>query len=192
MENKAKPKSCRICKDKFTPFKTTDVVCSKYDCRVSFALKHVNNQRKEKAKVNRIETKQKRESLKTLSQYESEAKKSFQKFIRLRDKDLPCISCGNPNAKDWCGSHYFPAGIYSGLIFDERNCHRSCNTYCNLYLSGNLLNYRIGLINRYGQDFITALENDANTKKDYKYTKDELIALKRKYDDLSKELQKNN
>ena len=93
-----------------------------------------------------------KESLKSISTVINDVKKVFQHFIRLRDKNKPCISCGNKNPADWCGSHFFSAGVYSGLIFDERNCHGACNSYCNMYLSGNLVNYRIGLIERFIND----------------------------------------
>ena len=122
-----------------------------------------------------------REKLKTLSEYEAEAKKVFQKWIRMRDSGKPCISCNNPNPKYWSGGHYFPAGVYSGLIFDERNCHAQCNSYCNMYLSGNLSAYRIGLVNRYGKEFVEQLEEDSIVKRNYKYTKSELIEIKNKY-----------
>jgi len=129
-----------------------------------------------------------RQKLKTLSDYEAEAKKSFQKWVRLRDAGKPCISCNNPNPKDISGGHYFPAGVYSGLIFDERNCHLQCNSYCNMYLSGNLSAYRIGLVNRYGKEFVEGLEDDSIKLRNYKYTKDELVAIKKKYDDNIKSL----
>jgi len=128
-----------------------------------------------------------RQKLKTLSEYEAEAKKSFQKWVRLRDRDMPCISCNNPNPTDEAGGHYFSAGMYSGLMFDERNCHKQCNTYCNKYLSGNLLEYRKGLIERYGYEFVAELELDSIKKRNYKYTKDELINIKNKYDAKIKE-----
>jgi hypothetical protein len=67
------------------------------------------------------------------------------------------------------------------LIFDERNCHSGCD-YCNVYLHGNLLEYRKGLINRYGIDFLLKLEEDAIRLRDYKFTKSELIEIKNKYD----------
>ncbi len=129
-------------------------------------------------------------ALKTLSELEAEAKKSFQKYIRLRDKDLPCISCGNVNTADWAGGHYFSAGMYSGLIFDERNCHKQCNTYCNCQLSGNLLEYRKGLINRFGFQFVNQLEVDSDRLRNYKWTREQLIAKKLKYDIKIKELLK--
>ena len=55
-----------------------------------------------------------RQKLKTLSDYEADAKKVFQRWVRLRDSGLNCISCNNPNPKDWSGGHYLPAGVYSG------------------------------------------------------------------------------
>lgn len=122
-----------------------------------------------------------KESLKSISAVINDVKKVFQHFIRLRDKGKPCISCGNKNPADWCGSHFFSAGVYSGLIFDERNCHGACNSYCNMYLSGNLVNYRIGLIERYGEEYVLKLEQDSLNLKQYKYTREELQQIKEKY-----------
>lgn len=152
-------------------------------------IKKAMEKAKAKTKIkDKAETKVLREKLKTLSQYEAEAKKSFQHYIRLRDANLPCISCNNPNPADWCGSHYFSAGMYSGLMFDERNCHGACNTYCNKYLSGNLIEYRKGLILRYGALFVETLESEADSKRNFKYTKDQFIAKKLQYDLKIKEL----
>jgi hypothetical protein len=128
-----------------------------------------------------------RQKLKTLSDYEAEAKKVFQKWVRFRDKDLNCISCGTTKAKTWHGSHYFSANLYSGLIFDERNVHKSCD-YCNVFLHGNLLEYRKGLLSRYGWEFVAKLENISDEKRVYKYTKDELIEIKKKYEAKIKSL----
>ena len=129
-----------------------------------------------------------RQKLKTLSQYEAEAKKSFQKYVRLRDKDLPCISC-NEMVKDlWDGGHYFKAEIFSGLIFNEKNCHKQCRK-CNRFLGGNELQYRKGLLARFGWEYVAKLENIADENRVYKYTKDELIEIKKKYDGKIKELE---
>jgi len=181
-----KCKKCKFCKNEYQPLKPLQMVCS-WKCGMDHT-KFLAEQKEKK------ETKEKhkeyREKTKTLTEYEAEAKKAFQHFIRLRDKDQPCISCGNNNPSDWCGSHYFAAGVYSGLMFDERNCHGACNTYCNKYLSGNLLEYRKGLIKRFGEDFVKQLEEDSNSKRDHKYTKNELIAKKLQYDLKIKEWKK--
>ncbi len=123
-----------------------------------------------------------KENTKTLSEYESDAKKSFQKWVRLRDEKLNCISCNTSNKNDRAGGHFYSAGMYSGLMFDPSNCHSQCNTYCNKYLSGNLLEYRKGLINRYGIEFVENLDSIANERRNYKYTKLELTQIKQKYD----------
>lgn len=128
------------------------------------------------------------DNLKTLPQLEAEAKKSFQHWIRIRDKGLPCISCGNLKPTDWAGGHYFPAGKYSGLMFDPRNVHAQCNTYCNNNLHGNLIEYRKGLVKRYGLEFVDKLESESDQKRNYKFTKAELIAKKLQYDIKIKEL----
>lgn len=130
---------------------------------------------------NRNEKKKLIEKTKTLSKYESEAKKSFQKWIRLRDGDLPCISC-NENGKDiWDGGHFFKAEIFSGLIFDIRNCHKQCRK-CNRFLGGNEIQYRMGLVNRFGKELVEQLEIESDSKRVYKYSKQELIDIKNKYD----------
>ena len=136
---------------------------------------------KAKKTENLIKDRNTRIELMTLSDFEKEAKKVFQRFIRIRDKDFPCISCNNSKTNDWSGGHFFSAGMYSGYIFDERNCHKQCNTHCNKFLSGNLLEYRKGLILRYGLSFVEELESISDSKRDYKYTKEELLSIKNKY-----------
>lgn len=121
-----------------------------------------------------------KEKLKTLGQYESEAKKSFQKWIRLRDFGKPCISC-NKVTPDMDGGHFKKAEIYSGVIFNEMNCHSQCRK-CNRFLNGNELNYRQGLIERYGLDYADKIELLANETRVNKFTKNELIAKKTQYD----------
>lgn len=128
-----------------------------------------------------------KEKTKTLSQHESEAKKAFQKWVRHRDRDFPCISCFKFNCPDWAGGHYLDAGVYSGLIFHPDNCHKQCNSHCNGFLGGNKVNYRIGLINRIGEERVKWLEENKDRLKSYKYTKDELTDIKNKYLQLLKE-----
>ena len=174
MQNKIKPRRCKICQVVFTPARQLQGVCG-YDCAKAYTAKLKENKAKQEKKILK-------EKLKTLSEYEADAKKAFQRFIRFRDKELPCISCGNLQTTDWAGGHFYSAGMYSGLMFDERNCHKQCNSHCNKFLSGNLLEYRKGLIKRYGIDFVEQLDNVSDSKRNYKYSKDELIAKKLQYD----------
>lgn len=178
-----KPRRCKVCENIFIPQQFLQATCD-YKC----AIKHAQNIKTNKIKADwKIEKKALKEKLKTLGQYEAEAKKSFQHWIRLRDKDQPCISCGGTDKDLWDGGHFYKAEIYSGLIFDERNVSKQCRK-CNRFLNGNELNYRLGLIERHGIEFVNKLEADAITKRNYKFTKEELIAKKLKYDIKIKEI----
>ena len=91
----------------------------------------------------------------TLPKLTTKAQKNFNAYIRQRDQELGCISCG---AEVQHAGHYFSVGHYSALRFDEQNVHGQC-LRCNNFLHGNLINYRFGLIARYGEDYTTRLEN---------------------------------
>ena len=86
------------------------------------------------------------------------AQAAFNAYIRERDKDLPCISCGRHHDGQYHAGHYIPTGRSSMLRFNEDNCHKQCSV-CNNYKSGNLVNYRIGLIAKIGLPAVEALEN---------------------------------
>lgn len=135
----------------------------------------------------KAKTAKQREALKTLTQLENEAKTPFQKFIRLRDADENCASCGTNYSEVWDGGHFYKAEIYSGLIFNENNCHKQCKK-CNRFLNGNENNYRLGLIERYGLDYVLKLDVLANETRQYKYTRQELIDLKKKYNKKVREI----
>lgn len=131
-----------------------------------------NKKKKERAEL--------KESLKSISKIISEIKPIFQKYIRFRDKDLPCISCGTFTANEFHGGHFKKAEIYSGVIFDERNCHKQCKK-CNVFLGGNEGNYRVNLVKRFSEKYLQELEDYANKTKNYKYTREELQQIKEKY-----------
>jgi hypothetical protein len=177
-----KQKKCKVCQELFIPIQFAQTACG-YKC----AIIHSKNLKLQKElKDWKAEKAILKDKLKTLGQYEAEAKKSFQKWIRMRDDKQPCISCGIEQTDLWDGGHYKKAEIYSGVIFDENNCHKQCRK-CNRFLNGNELNYRQGLIQRYGIDFADQIEQKANETRNQKFTKEELIAKKLKYDLLIKE-----
>lgn len=182
---KPKIKTCKNkdCTNKFEQFNSLISWCSS---KCGYELSQTRLKDKE-SKEWKVRKKRGQEQLKTLGQYEMDAKKSYQKWVRLRDKDLACISC-NEFVKDlWDGGHYFKAELFSGLIFDERNCHKQCRK-CNRYDGGNEIQYRLGLVKRFGQEFVDGLESDSVAKRVYKFTKKELISIKLKYDIKIKEL----
>jgi SET domain-containing protein len=59
--------------------------------------------------------------------------------------------------------HYYSQGHHSSLRFNEINTNGQC-TRCNCFLHGNLINYRQGLLKRYGQQKLDLLESAARHK----------------------------
>lgn len=87
----------------------------------------------------------------------------FNAHIRQRDKDLPCISCGCYVEVGQAG-HYKSVGSHPELRFNLDNVHKQCEK-CNIELSGNIENYRIGLIKRIGLSRVEALEQYQTNKR---------------------------
>lgn len=104
------------------------------------------------------------------------AQEVFNRWIRERDKDKGCISCGSE--VDHAG-HYYSQGHHSGLRFNEINTNGQC-LRCNNFLHGNLINYRKGLVKRYGEAKVMLLENN-NVNKVKKWTRVELQAIIQEY-----------
>jgi len=100
----------------------------------------------------------------------AKAQKIFNAYIRERDKDLGCISCGGEVNQ---AGHYFSQGHHSILRFDEMNVNGQC-VRCNMFLSGNLIKYRMGLIERYREDAVQDLELIGLQNKSKKWTRAEL------------------
>ncbi len=119
-----------------------------------------------------------RESLETVAELRKKTQIIFNRWIRERDKNQPCISCQNPNPKKVNAGHYFSAYNHSNVTFNEDNVHLQCE-YCNTSLSGNLIEYRKNLILKIGVERFESLEKIAYTEK--RYTKDELNEINTTY-----------
>lgn len=81
----------------------------------------------------------------------------FNKFIRLRDQDRPCISCGIRPTQQ--AGHYFSTSQcpQPSMRFNEKNVNGQCIN-CNHFQEGNRQGYREGLIKKYGTYIITELD----------------------------------
>jgi hypothetical protein len=176
---------CKICKEPFVKIRPIQPTCKNYDCMVAFAK---NVAEKAITKKKNAQTKVLKEKIKTLSDYLKELQVVFNKYICLRDKGNPCISCNATNYTVSCG-HYFPSGKYKSVTFDEDNCHSQCWYNCNSKLSGNLIEYRVGLIKKIGLERLQLLEKRARQHK--QWTKHEIQELIIIYKQKIKELKTN-
>jgi len=167
------------CRKLFEKKRPNQVVCSP---QCAYAYQKQQRDKKEKREWNK-KKKEIKESLKTKKDYEKELQVIFNSYIRERDKGKGCISCGKPNGAEQAG-HYRSVGSSSHLRFDERNCHGQC-IRCNMHLHGNAVNYRIGLVERFGEDYVQSIESD-NTPR--RYSIPEIIEMKVKIKDKLRSL----
>jgi hypothetical protein len=173
-----KPKKCKWCRTEFQPFSSLAKTCT-LECALNLV-----RQAKERDldRVCRLE----RVRIKTRQQWLREAQTAFNKFVRLRDEKLPCISCGRFHDGYYDAGHYRTAGAAPELRFHEDNCHKQC-VPCNQHLSGNLVNYRAELLRRIGADRLAQLEGFHPARQ---YTIEDLQAIKKEYQAKLRELKK--
>lgn len=127
-----------------------------------------------------------REKLKTRRDWAREAQAAFNAYIRERDHDQPCISCGRHHHGQWHAGHYRSVGAAPELRFEPLNVHKQCAP-CNNHKSGNAIEYRINLLSRIGAEAVAWLEGPHEPKR---YTVDELKEIKRHYARAARELRK--
>ncbi|UVH51586.1 recombination protein NinG [Pseudomonas sp. CBS] len=187
-----KKKTCKnpACGISFPPQRLGQAVCSP---KCGLAIKDINQAkaRKSLAQVERREIKIRKEKLKSRGEHMREAQQAFNEYVRTRDQAAGhlCISSGKP--LDWSGNavdagHYRSVGSAPHLRFDERNCHAQ-SKQDNRFLSGNAVDYRIGLIARIGQEAVDALEADQSVRK---YSVEQIKGIKAYYRAKTRELKR--
>lgn len=177
-KRKCKNPNCDV-EPMFIPQRPLQRACS-FKC--ALAVETIRNKEKaEKAIQN-----QRKENLKTLTDHLNDAQKEFNKFIRLRDRDMPCISCDRYHKGQNHAGHYRTVKAASQLRFNESNCHSQCSP-CNNHLSGNIVEYRINLEKKIGSEELARIENDNSV---HRYTIEEAKQIKSTYRKKWQELEK--
>jgi len=168
------PHTCK-CGNTYFKFTTLQNKCVK-----CLAAKGKQIVKKEALKVYR----ERKEKLKTRSDYLKEAQVEFNRYIRERDKNQGCISCGRNNGSKANAGHYRSVGAFPELRYCEDNCYLQCE-HCNTYLSGNLIEYRKRLVQRVGIEKVEWLEGPHGQ---LKLTIEELKQIRDKYRVMAKSL----
>ena len=171
---------CKHCRNKFEPVRFNMKYCLKDECvRVWVESEKAKTWKKTKAKM--------KNDLETIQELIKATQIIFNKYIRLRDKGQVCISCqkklkeGNVDA-----GHMWSAGGHSNLRFNEFNVNAQCSRPCNKDKAGDINNYRLGFVERYGIEKLN--EIDALAKIERKFTKEELKELMQVYKNKIKDI----
>ena len=155
-----KSKKCKVCKESFAPWTTTQRVCSPV-CALDDARAQQARQYKQKTLSMKRQFNEK-----DITYWKKRATKACHTYIRARDGNF-CISCGEnrPNNQIHAG-HFRTRGAASQLQYHPFNIFSQCSR-CNLQLSGNLIEYRKNLVNKVGQSMVDYIENENSV---YKWT----------------------
>lgn len=184
---KVKPKRCRTCRREFVPARPLQACCSA-PCAISYSRfsgeKRLSIAQKRAARLEKAELREKRRKSIPLSKLKSQAQHEFNRWVRERDYGRPCISCGRLTGAKMNAGHYRTTKAASHLRFHPDNCHAQCE-HCNTYLSGNLIEYRKGLLAKIGAARVELLEDDNRT---LKWTREDLIGIRKEYLSKWKEL----
>jgi len=191
-----KPKKCVICGEQFEPKRTGQKVCCPVPCGIEHARQAQAKAEAKAARARKAKTKAELEALKSNGQRKREATKraqaAFNAFVRERDHDQPCISCGttnpggDPRGGVWDCGHYRTTGAAPELRFDEDNAHRQCKK-CNRDQSGNVVEYRLRLIDRIGIERVERLEGPHELPH---WTPEDLDAIAADYRRRAREMQR--
>jgi len=173
MSKQPRPKNCKCCGSAFVPVRSFQTWCTP-ECAISIANAKQQRERKALALVERRELRAAKQRLKSRADHLRETQAVFNEWIRLRDRDQPCISCGRHHEGQWHAGHYRTTAAAPELRFEPLNVWKQCAP-CNNHKSGDIVNYRINLVRRIGAEKVEWLEGPHEPKK---YTIDELKALK--------------
>ena len=167
---------CKHCKEKFEPLRFNQKYCLNEECIRVWV--DVEKQKQWKAKKTRL-----KKELMSLQDWLKLAQMTFNKWIRHRDKGINCISCGKEMKEgNIDAGHLWSAGGHSNIRFNEYNVNAQCSRPCNKDKSGDINNYRIGFVKRYGIEKLNEIDSMAHITK--KWTIEELKELIDKYKKL--------
>lgn len=178
------PKKCGnpSCGKKFTPrpgAQPFEVWCS-FECGVALSRIKQTKILKRKNQEDAREYRERKKALKTPQQLWSEecqrAQNAVCLYVRIRDRDDECISCGASVLEVesgpyrvggyWDGGHYLGKGSHPELRFNTWNISKQCkvcNGGENRYRDGRRSTsvrkgYRAGLVGKIGEDRVAWLE----------------------------------
>ncbi|QXF34295.1 protein NinG [Photorhabdus luminescens] len=191
-------RKCKICCEWFIP-KYPNIYWCNPDHGAELAIRKRNRDRekaeRELKKKQQQELAEKKDKLKArrlavkpLSYFKSQAQQAFNAFIRERDKEQPCISCERFHEGQYHAGHYLTIKAHPELRFDEDNCHKQCSA-CNNYLSGNIINYKLCLIEKIGQERFDRLMSHHTLQK---WKRDDYEQIRDYYKDKLRRLSNDN
>ena len=182
---------CKSCRKQCEPFNSLNAFCDA-DCAISYL--NGNTGKKLIEKVKRKKFREKKKEVKGLSHWSRVTQTVVNKYVRLRDRNLPCISCGKWDHElkeavrkgKWDAGHYKTVGSHPEIRFDTKNINKQCLN-CNGFNAGNIPGQERGIEARYGQERLDWLNGPHKLKH---YSIDDLERIRKIFSKKTRRLEK--
>lgn len=171
---KSTRKECKVCGALFSPFKSTEQVCS-YKCAIIHGKQKI-------ARKERIEWKKDND----LRENKKKLQDSINKLARTIDFGLPCLARGY-FPKQMHGGHIFSRGSAGEMRYNLHNIHRQSAQSNHFQNEDGLL--REKLIEEYGLNYYEALD-ELHQIEPLKFTASEYYGFYLKCNKLVREYEK--
>jgi len=153
-----KPKQCKNknCCNKFTPERQFQTTCG-WECSIEYAKQLKEKKAKDATKQNNIAKRAFKASDRSI--IKEKAQRLVNKYARLRDQyenGYRCCTCGIAKGK-MDGGHFLPTSTYSAVRYNTNQIHQQC-VNCNRYNAGRRAEYKIFMIEKYGEEYVQKLE----------------------------------
>ena len=153
---------CFICKQKFTPIRSSlEKCCQNDDSRTQWAMQVVAKQKEKQLKDKKTAwTKEKLEikkKLMSLSDWKNQLQTEINAIIREIDKGHGCIATGSHQGQMHAG-HYFSVGSNPTLRFHLENIWIQ-SMHSNSWKGGDTIRYQEGIIALYGKGYLDYLNS---------------------------------
>lgn len=188
---------CKGCGKKCEPSGVV-TLCS-YECARIVAEKADKKVKQEKVrkakavkKAFKARTRELKEKAKTRAEWFADLQKEVNAYVRYRDKDEPCCTCGTRNDIKYDAGHYRSRGACKELRFELTNIHKQCAIQCNMYGSGMRAEYRDFIIRKYGSDHLAWLDGPHPSLKEQFPTIDDIRAEIARYRKLNRDAKANS
>lgn len=178
----AKLKTCKNpdCKGKFVPSRTFQSGCCT-GCEIIIAKEKLAA-KPIKQRTSFVVSARSSGKSKTYPQLVADTQHAFNAYIRARDFDKPCVSCGNPNPPfidgvQWDCGHFRTVGAHPELRLNPDNAHKQC-CVCNRGMGAPdvMARFELELLRRIGPARLAELKGPHDPAK---LTRDRLYALKK-------------
>lgn len=121
-------------------------------------------QSKPKRRIKRT-TRPRRQRRTSLAALKRELWALFSRYVKDRDGPT-CFTCGAKDLEggNWHAGHCIRMGGHAAVAYDPKNVHSQCGA-CNIWRDGNVAEYVIRLVERYGYEEFERLVNRSRQTK---------------------------